>query len=157
MARGHQGGLQQQKQGEHKAGRSLRMRAPEAQACARPDPGLPASTGDETLSVLLQPQAPGPPSTHIGAPPPAHSRHGEELPLDSLLLTTHPWPLLCHPRTGPRIPQLLLALGRATAPRLLLQGRLWSHPPGTSSPLGCSAGRGSSQTWLSADTPAPGT
>ena len=46
MAQGHQGGLQQQKQGEHKAGCSLRVRVSEAKACARPDPGLPASIGN---------------------------------------------------------------------------------------------------------------
>jgi len=67
MAQGHQGGLQQQKQGEHKAGCSLRVRVSEAKACARPDPGLPASTGNKTRVSAAA--APGPglsQHTHLG-------------------------------------------------------------------------------------------
>lgn len=94
---------------------------------AHPDPGFQPPQGTRPVSVLLQPQVPGAPSTHVWAPPPAHSCHGEELPLDSLLLTPTP-PLLCHPHTGPRILQLVPALRRARAPRLPLQPRLWSHP-----------------------------
>ena len=148
MARGHRGGLRQQEQGEHEAGRSLHARVSEAQACAHPDPGFQPPQGTRPVSVLLQPQVPGSPSTHVWALPPTHSCHGEELPLDSLLLTPTP-PLLGHPHTSPRILQLLPALRRASPPASALE-----PPPSTFSPLRCSAGRGSSQPG-SVQTPLP--
>lgn len=62
-----------------------------------PDLGFQPPQGTRPVSVLLQPQVPGSPSTHVWALPPTHSCHGEELPLDSLLLTPTPTPCSATP------------------------------------------------------------
>lgn len=163
MARGHRGGLQQQKQGQRKAGRSLRVWVSEAQACANPDPGLPASKGEKTRVSAAA--APGPglsQHTHLGPTSPHTPAMGRSCP--STLYCSPPTlgPCSVTPARAlessssflPSDHALLPALRRAREPRPPLQGRLQSHPPSTSSPLGCSTGRDSSQPG-SARTPLP--
>lgn len=163
MAWGHRGGLQQQKQGQRKAGRSLRVRVSEAQGCAHPNPGLPASTGDETrVSAAAAPGARLSQHTHLGPTSPHTPAMGRSCPLT--LYSSPPTldPCSVTPARAlessssflPSDHALLPALRRAREPRPPLQGRLRSRPPSTSSPLGCSTGRDSSQPG-SAWTPLP--
>lgn len=138
MARGHRGGLQQQKQGQRKAGRSLRVWVSEAQACAHPDPGLPASKGEKTRVSAAA--APGPglsQHTHLGPTSPHTPAMGRSCP--STLYCSPPTlgPCSVTPARAlessssflPSDHALLPALRRAREPRPPLQGWLQSHPP----------------------------
>ena len=119
--------------------------------------------GTRPVSVLLQPQVPGSPNIHIWGPTSLHTpAMGRSCP--STLYCSPPTlgPCSVTPARAlessssflPSDHALLPALRRAREPRPPLQGRLQSRPPSTSSPLGCSTGRDSSQPG-SAWTPLP--